>query len=136
MNRVPRLHGVLAGDGKKNSVPEAGGKSTGKQLSAAIPSPSTSQTPVTAHQYPRPQPSPQRNLTKNMTTTSIVMTGTATAVEVSNVTQSSVLDDAHLQRTLLKPKFLTENSSTVVAQTGASSQISCLVSNLGECVVS
>lgn len=69
------------------------------------------------------------------TTNSTTVVGTPTTPEVSNATQSSALDDAQLQRTLLKPKFLTENSSTVVAQTGASSRISCLVANLGDCVV-
>jgi hypothetical protein len=59
-----------------------------------------------------------------------------TPLDPSNVTHSSALDDAQLQRTLLKPKFLTENSSTVVAQTGVASRISCLVANLGDCVVS
>lgn len=105
----------VSGDGKKNSVPETDGKISGKPTVA-----STVKTP--------------RNVT-NATTTIGGSPGSTTALDVSNVTQSSALDDAHLQRTLLKPKFLTENSSTVVAQTGASSRISCLVANLGECVV-
>lgn len=104
------------GDGKKNSVPETGGKPAEKPLAPAR----GISTPL-----------PPRN-TSNSTTAM----GTVTTTEVSNATQSSALDDTQLQRTLLKPKFLTENSSTVVAQTGASSRISCLVANLGDCVVS
>lgn len=129
---------MLTGDGKKNSVPEADEKSTGKQPSlAALPSITTAQPPATDRQHPQREPLPQRNSTKNVTAASAAVTGTAVApADASNVTQSSALDDAHLQRTLLKPEFLTENSSTVVAQTGASSRISCLVANLGDCVVS
>jgi len=78
---------------------------------------------------------PPRNATY-ATTTVLITTGITMPLDVSNATQSSALDDAHFQRTLLKPKFLTDNSSTVVAQTGASSRISCLVANLGDCVVS
>lgn len=113
------FYGCISGDGKKNSVPETDGKTSGKPIT--IVRTSTVQPP--------------RNAT-NGNTTVVVSSGITTALDVSNVTQSSALDDAHLQRTLLKPKFLTENSSTVVAQTGASSRISCLVANLGECVVS
>lgn len=106
----------ITGDGKKNSVPETGGKPIEKPL-APVRGISTALPP--------------RN-----TTNSTATVGTATTPDVTNATQSSALDDAQLQRTLLKPKFLTENSSTVVAQTGASSRISCLVANLGDCVVS
>ncbi|KAL4091344.1 hypothetical protein QTP88_026046 [Uroleucon formosanum] len=101
------------GDGKKNSVPETGSKPAEKPL-APVRGASTALPP--------------RNASNS--TTAVATT------EVSNATQSSALDDTQLQRTLLKPKFLTENSSTVVAQTGASSRISCLVANLGDCVVS
>jgi len=103
---------LVSGDGKKNSVPETGGKPVEKPL-APVRGASTALPP--------------RNASNS--TTAVATT------EVSNATQSSALDDTQLQRTLLKPKFLTENSSTVVAQTGASSRISCLVANLGDCVV-
>ncbi|XP_026822639.1 hemicentin-2-like [Rhopalosiphum maidis] len=116
---IGTFHGAVCsqnGDGKKNSVPETGGKPMEKPL-APVRGISTALPP--------------RN-----TTNSTAAVGTATTPDVTNTTQSSALDDAQLQRTLLKPKFLTENSSTVVAQTGASSRISCLVANLGDCVVS
>lgn len=106
---------LVSGDGKKNSVPETGSKPFEKPL-APVRGISTVL--------------PSRNMSNSTT-----VVGTVTTTEVSNVTQSSALDDTQLQRTLLKPKFLTENSSTVVAQTGASSRISCLVANLGDCVV-
>lgn len=109
------INGV-SGDGKKNSVPEMSDKTSAVGRSFTIPP-------------------PQQNAT-NVTIAAKATAGTTTFLNMSNVTQSSALDDAHLQRTLLKPKFLTENSSTVVAQTGASSRISCLVANLGDCVVS
>lgn len=113
----------ISADGKKNSVPVTEEKHTGKSTVVAF-------TPIV--------PPNQRNLTNVTTTVTLVgsVTRTTTIPDVSNTTQSSALDNAHLQRTLLKPKFLTENSSTVVAQTGASSRISCLVANLGDCVVS
>lgn len=111
----------ISGNGKKNSVSKTEEKHAGK-TSAAIFTPTA--------------PTHLRNLTNASAAVAGFPAGTLSVLDGSNVTQSSALDDAHLQRTLLKPKFLTENSSTVVAQTGASSRISCLVANLGDCVVS
>ncbi|XP_050427132.1 lachesin-like isoform X2 [Adelges cooleyi] len=85
----------------------------------------------------KPPTTVQTSTLSTLNVTNATVTSSTTAVaDMSNTTHNSVLDDLQLQRSLLKPKFLTENSSTVVAQTGASSRISCLVANLGDCVVS
>uniref|UniRef100_A0A2S2QVG0 Ig-like domain-containing protein n=1 Tax=Sipha flava TaxID=143950 RepID=A0A2S2QVG0_9HEMI len=130
------------GDGQKNTVPKTDGKQTDKQPQQAAAT--TVARPFVAPPTPSQQlPPPPRNST-NVTAVVGLAAAAAGAVaqtaptplDPSNVTHSSALDDAQLQRTLLKPKFLTENSSTVVAQTGVASRISCLVANLGDCVVS
>lgn len=119
----------VSGDGKKNIVPKTGDKAADKQLQPAA-------TTVLRSLSTAPPPRNSTNATTAIGLVAAAPGTSATPLEMSNVTHSSALDDAQLQRTLLKPKFLTENSSTVVAQTGASSRISCLVANLGDCVVS